>query len=284
MHQTFQYIKFLLKSTNQHGVHSPFVYNLVTKCFYDRTVYKDYKTITKYIKKLLKNNTKILVTDLGAGSQIMRHQERSISQMAKHAGTTLKRAKLLYRLNRYFKFEHILELGTSLGIATHALSLGYPESYIETIEGCPTVSKFTMQQFKKQHVKNISFIVDEFNDYLKSKIQNPKPTKVRLSAVEAQQTTNNKQLTTNRKPTYDLIFFDGNHQKEATLHYFESLLETIHNDSVFIFDDIYWSNGMTEAWKTIKQHPKVTVTIDTFYWGFVFFRKEQAKEHFTIRV
>jgi hypothetical protein len=41
---------------------------------------------------------------------------------------------------------------------------------------------------------------------------------------------------------------------------------------------------MTEAWETIKQHPKVTVTINTFFWGFVFFRKEQVKEHFTIRV
>jgi hypothetical protein len=41
---------------------------------------------------------------------------------------------------------------------------------------------------------------------------------------------------------------------------------------------------MTEAWEIIKQHPKVTVTINTFYWGFVFFRSEQIKEHFTIRV
>ena len=89
----------------------------------------------------------------------------------------------------------------------------------------------------------------------------------------------------NLKPkTFDLIFFDGNHQKEATLNYFESLLPTAHNDSVFIFDDIYWSKDMTEAWETIKQHPRVTVTVDTFYWGFVFFRKEQLKEHFVIRV
>ena len=83
---------------------------------------------------------------------------------------------------------------------------------------------------------------------------------------------------------YDLIFFDGNHQKEATLNYFETLLETAHNDSVFIFDDIYWSKNMTDAWETIKNHQKITVTIDTFFWGFVFFRKEQLKEHFTIRV
>ena len=68
------------------------------------------------------------------------------------------------------------------------------------------------------------------------------------------------------------------------MHYFEALLPKATNDTVFIFDDIYWSKGMTEAWETIKQHPKVTVTVDTFFWGFVFFRKEQAKEHFTIRL
>jgi hypothetical protein len=41
---------------------------------------------------------------------------------------------------------------------------------------------------------------------------------------------------------------------------------------------------MTKAWELIKNHESVTVTIDTFKWGFVFLRKEQAKEHFVIRV
>lgn len=41
---------------------------------------------------------------------------------------------------------------------------------------------------------------------------------------------------------------------------------------------------MTKAWTIIKDHPKVTVTVDTFNWGLVFFRKEQLKEHFKIRV
>jgi len=40
---------------------------------------------------------------------------------------------------------------------------------------------------------------------------------------------------------------------------------------------------MEAAWEIIKTHPKVTVTIDTFQWGLVFFRKEQPKEHFVIR-
>ncbi|MBL7882976.1 MAG: class I SAM-dependent methyltransferase, partial [Bacteroidia bacterium] len=39
----------------------------------------------------------------------------------------------------------------------------------------------------------------------------------------------------------------------------------------------------TEAWEEIKRHPKVTVTIDLFFIGLVFFRKEQAKQHFIIK-
>ena len=62
------------------------------------------------------------------------------------------------------------------------------------------------------------------------------------------------------------------------------LLPTINNNTIFIFDDIYWSKGMTDAWEIIKNHPQVTVTIDTYKFGFVFFRQEQAKEHFTIRL
>ena len=82
----------------------------------------------------------------------------------------------------------------------------------------------------------------------------------------------------------DFIYIDGNHTKAATLDYFETLLNYSNNNTSFLFDDIYWSKGMTEAWNQLKKHPKVTVTIDCFWCGFVFIRKEQAKENFTIRL
>jgi len=250
------YIKFWSKSKNQHGVQSPFVYDLVTKCFYDKTNYDDYTKLKTYKKHLLSNNNTIEVTDLGVGSQVMKSNTRIIHNIAKNAGTTSHRAKLFYRLTNYFQFKSILELGTSMGIATQAMHLGNPEAKITTIEGCPNISDFTSNTFKQFDLKSIEVLNGDFNEVTKT-------------------------LTSNN---YDLIYFDGNHQKDATFNYFETLLDTAHNDSVFIFDDIYWSKGMTEAWETIKQHPKVTITIDTFFWGIVFFRKEQAKEHFTIRV
>lgn len=256
LYQIIQYIKFFLKSTNQHGVHSPFVYNLVTKCFYDNTRYPEYKNIIAYRRSLLKNKSTITVTDLGAGSSKIKSTARSVSKMAKHAGTPLQRAKLLFRLVQYFKSTHILELGTSLGIASQAMRLGNPEATIISIEGCPNLAAFTKANFIDNRLKPIHFATGNFKDILNHLTQN----------------------------SFDFILFDGNYNKTNALYYFNTLLSTIHNDSVLIFNDIYWSKEMTEAWKVIKDHPQVTVTIDTFYWGFVFFRKEQRKEHFKIRV
>ncbi|MBC3757736.1 class I SAM-dependent methyltransferase [Hyunsoonleella sp. SJ7] len=256
MYQLIQYIKFLIKSTNQHGVHSPFVFDLVTRCFYDKKEYPSYGSLARYKASLLRTDAYIKVHDLGPGSKKMKQPERHVSKIVKTSGTPVKRAKLLFRLSQYFNPNHILELGTSLGISTHAMAMGQPNAKITTVEGCPNLHGFSKDFLKRELSNEVKFINEDFNN-----------------AVES--------LATKK---FDLIFFDGNHQKEATLRYFETLLPTAHNDSVFIFDDIYWSRGMTEAWEIIKQHPKVTVTIDTFYWGFVFFRTEQAKEHFRIRL
>ena len=59
---------------------------------------------------------------------------------------------------------------------------------------------------------------------------------------------------------------------------------TIHNNSVLLFENIHSNKESEKVWNSYKKHEKVTVTIDTFLWGFVFFRKEQEKEHFIIRI
>lgn len=251
------YFHFLWNSKNQHGVHSPFVYSLVTKCFYDKKQKTDYKILKAYRNDLLNNKNTIEVTDFGAGSRVFKSNTRQVSKIAQTAGITPKRAELLYRIVRYFQPETILEIGTSLGLATSALSLGNPKAKITTLEGCPQTSGIAQKQFAKFKLNNIETVVTEFTTHFK-----------------------NYQLST---VSYQLIYFDGNHSKQATLDYFELLLPTITNETVWIFDDIHWSEGMEEAWEIIKNHPKVTVTIDTFQWGLVFFRYEQEKEHFIIR-
>ena len=154
-----------------------------------------------------------------------------------------------------FKPKAILELGTSVGLAS--VSLALPETAkMTSLEGCPQTAVVAQKHLKSAELSNVEVIVGDFKQTLPQVISEK----------------------------FDLIYFDGNHSKEATLNYFEQLLPTVHNDSVWIFDDIYWSPEMTEAWELIKQHPRVSVTVDCFWLGFVFFRTEQVEEHFKIRV
>lgn len=255
-HQIKQYFRFLLQSTNHHGVHSPFVYQLVTKCLYDRSQHADYLVLKQYRNTLLNNKNTIVVTDFGSGSRVFKSRTRSISKITKYAGATPKRMQLLYRLAHYFKPNGILELGTSLGLSAAALHLGNPEAKLITIEGCPKTAKTAQQQFQQFNFQDIDVKVNTMENEL-------------------------AKLTTQQ---FDMIYIDGNHNKTATIQYFEMLLKTISNDSIIIFDDIHWSKSMTQAWNTIKQHPKVTVSIDLFFCGLICFRTEQAKQHFTIRI
>ena len=130
MFQILAYIRFLLKSTNQHGVHSPFVFDLITKCFYKKKQRTVYSKLEQYRVELLNNKNHINVTDFGAGSRVFKSNKRKISAIAKTAGITTKRAKLLTRLASYFNFNNCLELGTSLGLATSAIAFGNSKTKI----------------------------------------------------------------------------------------------------------------------------------------------------------
>lgn len=256
--QIKSYLKFLWHSKNEHAVHSPFVFSLLTKCFYDKKFKAEYEVLRKYRNELLQKKNSIEVIDFGAGSKVFKSNKRAINKIAQTAGISPKRAELLFRITNYFQPTAILEIGTSLGLATSALTLGNPKASIVTLEGCPETMAIAKNQLQKINSNTVECVVTEFESYI--------------------------EICNLKSKIYDLIYFDGNHKKQATLDYFELLLPTISNDTVWIFDDIHWSAEMEEAWVAIQNHPKVTVTIDTFQWGFVFFRREQEKEHFVIRV
>lgn len=255
LHQIKKYIQFLFHASNQHGVHSPFIFEFVTTCLYDKTVYTAYKRLSEYRKSLLRADNSIFVTDFGAGSRVFKSNTRKVAAIAKHAGATRKRMNLLYRVSRFFEPKNTLELGTSLGMASFPLALG-TSGNLETVEGCKNTLAIAEEKLESFDLKNILYHHKSFSAF--------------LERVDGK--------------TYDLIYFDGNHSKAATLAYFNALLPTAHNNSVWIFDDLYWSAPMTDAWETIKNHPSVTVTVDCFWLGFVFFRKEQAAQHFKIRL
>ena len=84
--QITSYLKFLWYSKNEHAVHSPFVFTLITKCFYDRKSKPQYSILKKYRQSLLDTSNSITVTDFGAGSKVFKSNVRPIAQIAKPQG------------------------------------------------------------------------------------------------------------------------------------------------------------------------------------------------------
>jgi predicted O-methyltransferase YrrM len=255
LHFIYRYITHRLKAVNEHSVDSPFVYSLITNVIYVNQGYYSYKKIEKLREQLLVSNNKIRCTDMGAGSAIT--SNKTVGSIAKHSAKSAKQAQLLFRLVNFFQPETIIELGTSLGISTAYLASANSKTPVITIEGCEEAAEIAKQNFKHLKLKNIEQIVGNFDDVF------PKLVKARKKI--------------------DLVYIDGNHRKQPTINYFKQCLEKVNEDSILIFDDIYWSDEMMQAWQEIKNNRQVTVTIDLFYMGIVLFRKEQTKQHFIIR-
>ena len=79
-----------------------------------------------------------------------------------------------------------------------------------------------------------------------------------------------------------LLFIDGNHKYEPALRYFNIIRKYAKEDTIIIFDDIHWSAEMESAWKMITADENVSVSIDVFRCGIVFFKKGIAKECFSV--
>jgi Predicted O-methyltransferase len=251
------YLKHRFTAKSRHGTHSPFVYKLTDEVIYDFKSKIEYKSIEAQRKKLFNDDSLVKVTDLGAGSHLNKNRTKKVSQIAKNALKNPALAQLIYRLAKDNNPKSIIELGTCLGITTAYLSKACPDAEVITIEGCPETAKVAYNNFKELDLENVELQVGNFDVLLPEIID--------------------------KREKLDFVYIDGNHRKEATLNYFNWCLPKIHENSLLIFDDIYWSKGMKEAWAEIKNHPDVVVTIDLFWIGLVYFRKGQAKEHFKIK-
>ncbi|MGI4727304.1 MAG: O-methyltransferase [Janthinobacterium lividum] len=251
------YVRHYFTAKNRHGVHSPFVYELIDNVIYDFDAKTEYLPIEQIRQQLLQSKTKVMVVDLGAGSHINKNQVKEVRQIAKNALKTPRLAQLLFRLIEHLKPKTLIELGTCLGVTSLYLHQANPSAQLTTIEGCQEIADVATKNFQISEAKNINLRVGNFDAVLPELLE-------KVSQI-------------------DFIFIDGNHTEEATLRYFDWILPKAHDKTMIIFDDIYWSEGMKSAWKKIKQHPQVSVTVDLFWIGLVFFKKDQVKEDFKVR-
>ncbi len=256
---TKSYLTYLTKAKTRYKVHSPFVFDLVENVLKDKTKYPEYRRIEKFKKNISRSKTIIETMDLGARSK-NKHYTTSMEKMGdivKRRSQHKNQARLLYRLSRHFQPENLLEFGTAAGISTAYIKAPVPESKMITMEGCASLADVAAGNLKKLRIENVNISIGEFDVVLPNILK--------------------------KFDRLDFVFFDGNHRREPTLDYFNQCAELAGENTLFVFDDIHWSPGMEDAWNTIKKDNRVSISIDLFWFGLVFFRRGIIKQDFIIR-
>ncbi len=264
MHSPFKlaikYLQYYFTAANGkgHGIHSPFVYEFIEKVLNDKKQYACYTTIENRRNELLNDNSIIEVEDFGAGSSVIKTNERVVKKIAASSLKPKKYSQLLFRMVQYYRPAVVVELGTSFGITSSYLAEGNKNATVFTCEGAKNIAAIAQQTFNNLQLKNIQLQQGDFAATLPPLVQ--------------------------QLPEIDFVFIDGNHRKAPTLAYFEQLLTNAHEQTIFVFDDIHWSSEMEAAWQQIQAHEKVTLTIDLFFIGIVCISSGiKVKQHFTIR-
>lgn len=256
----WKYCLYLMKSSNGkgHGVHSPFVFDFITNVLRDKQADAGFESIEAKRASLSRSRQILDVLDLGAGSASGNSKQRTVASIARSAAKPARFAMLFFRMIRYYGIDSVLELGTSVGLTTRYLSLAAPPAGVITIEGAPEIAAFTMKCFEEEGIRNVLLNTGDFKDVLPGALESMKGKK--------------------------LLFFDGNHQYQPTMDYFNAAMKVVSPDDILIFDDVHWSPEMEKAWSEIKKNEQVACTIDLFFIGIVFFRKEfKEKLDFAIR-
>ncbi len=214
--------------------------------------------------------TKISITDFGAGKSNLARTEDEMYQGVNRdttVGETCKIASkpyfwslLLFKLIREFKPSNTIELGTCLGISgayqASAQKLNKSGRLI-TLEGAKSLASLAEKNLQQLGLDNVHVVSGRFQDNL-------------------------DRVLTENKPI-DYAFIDGHHDEKATISYFEKFIPHLSKNSIIVFDDISWSDGMRHAWKNIEKNKDVKISLDLGVIGICVL-DENINEKYSFRI
>jgi predicted O-methyltransferase YrrM len=260
MYQITQFLKFYFSSLSKYRIHSPFVFEICEDVIEDHRNFYAFDEI-EHIRHLLKNqDLNIPKFDKGAGSKKLGKKSKadSIKDIISTSVSNPYKSRVLFRLVEHLALKHGLELGSSVGISTAYLAKACNPGQLYSIEANAHLANIAQSVQRSLKSTNCTIVNNEFDQILEEYLK--------------------------KLPRLDFAFIDGNHSYKASLNYFQRILPYVHDKTVLIFDDIYWSEEMTKAWRIINSHKKVSLSLDLFYFGIVFFTPDfKEKQSFKLR-
>ncbi len=258
MYQFISYLKYLLRAGHRkgHGIHSPFVYDFYTSVIKPPALQS---SLIENLRKEAEASGELLdVTDHGAGTRKNLSDRRPLGKVMKQTAVSKRYSSILSRMVSFNRPALIVELGTGLGISTMYMAEASGETRIISLEACPEIAGKAAGYFTCCGFRQIEVITGRFSDSLPGML---------------------KQMD---HPL--MVFIDGDHQESSVLDNISVFLQVVKEDSVIVLDDIHLSEGMNRAWNKIIEMPRITLSIDLFRMGILFFRTGMYKQHYIMRL
>ena len=255
-HTSFHFVRHWLIKIDDHSLHSPYLFD-----FYSRVIRTSKKIdsdpeIETLRKRYSRDHRWIRGNWLGAGSRIHKNKPRRLSDIARSGITDVNYSKLLLSLIDFYQCESLIELGTSIGLNALYLSRGKQVKHFLTFEGNPALAEIAEDHFKTLSQIEIKLVQGDIDVTLQDELK-------RIGKV-------------------DFVYLDANHTAEATLRYFSLLQPYLSGRSVLVFDDIYWSSGMTDAWEKICRLPHNKLCLDLFRIGILIHDEKAPEGYFRL--
>ena len=250
----FRYLKFIMHTRNHkgHGVHSPFSFDFITNVMNETAPFYIFSKIEYQRNSLAQDTTEFFITDLGTGND----RTTSLKELIKREVKPRKYGQLLFRIVNHYQSKNILELGTSIGITTAYLASVDSRAKCSTIEGSKTKQQIAKSLHKDLKINNIKYICDNIDNCLEDIVK--------------------------EYEYLDFVYFDANHTQEATKRYYDICVTKIHDKSVFVFDDIHWSNDMEIFWNELIKDERIKVSFELYGMGIVFFNSRIPKQQYKL--
>lgn len=219
-----------------HGVHSPFVFNLITDVIEEKKHYYCYESLHAVRLQLLQNR-----------QQVVCHADNTymVDRFLHKYGFAKREDELLFRLANRFKPATIVVAGSGLGLTPLYLTAYSKEAHCIVFE--PELSIATMASAVVE-----KYAIAPITIYEQS---------LRTVAADTLNGRNIDVMVWGRS-----FVNDGRNDWMDT---FERVLPLMHDKSVFVVSDIHISRENREFWQAVCIHPKVTVTLDLYSLGIV---------------
>lgn len=236
-----------------YGVHSPFVYNLITKVIGERCPYYSFYDIELVRRQLLQRDTPVTYPDRRKKGKF---RTRTVGQIAEREGIKAKHGALLFRLTNHFKSKQILQLGTSMGISTLYLTSCAPDIRCIALENIPAFASIARTVFEKAARNPVDLRTGSLRELLPQALKDMEKI--------------------------DFLFFNTLSEPENNDWLFETCLKKAGEETVFVFEGIRSNRQMRMFWQNVCRRPEVTVTIDLYSMGIVFFNKRLHKKDYIV--